>query len=193
MSDEAATDDRDHSEHDPGEGGLPPDVQQAREEVIEAMERSAEVYGLNRSYGRLYGILYFRDGPVSLDELTERSGYAKSTVSTAMKSLERLHLVHRRSVPGEGKKAFFEAEREFWQVLQELLRREVRREIDVMTRALEDAEEKLEAAEDERADRDLEKVRHLERTYGRGERLVNVLTGSSIERLTSLLDRVRRE
>lgn len=170
-----------------------PEVEAARQKVIGAMERSAEVYGLNRSYGRLYGILYFQDDPVSLDELTDRSGYAKSTVSTAMKKLERLHLVHRRSVPGEGKKAFFEAEREFWQVIQELLRHEVKREIDIMTRALDEAEQRLEAAEDERAEQDLEKVRHLERMFGRGKRLVNVLTGSSVERLTSLLERLRRE
>jgi DNA-binding transcriptional regulator GbsR (MarR family) len=171
--------------------GPPPEVEAAREEVIRAMERSAEVYGQNRSYGRLYGILYFADEPVSLDELTDRSGYAKSTVSTAMKQLERLHLVHRRSVPGEGKKAFYEAEREFWEVVQELLRREVKREIDIMTRALDDAEETLAAADDEQAERDLEKVRHLDGMYSRSERVVNLLTSASIDRLAALVERLR--
>jgi DNA-binding transcriptional regulator GbsR (MarR family) len=87
-----------------------PDVDAACEEVIEAMARSMEIYGANRSYGRLYGILLFAEDPLSLDTLTEESGYAKSTVSTAMKTFERLYLVHRRAIPGEGKKAYFEAE-----------------------------------------------------------------------------------
>lgn len=167
-------------------------VAEARAEVVEAMERSAELYGLNRSYGRLYGVLFFAEGPLSLDELVEESGYAKSTVSTAMKAMERLHLVHRRSVPGEGKKAYYEAETDFWHVVQEFLRREVQREIDVMTRALESAEERLEEADDERAARDLERVRSLEQTYARSQTLVDVLTSQSIDRLAALVERLRR-
>jgi len=169
------------------------DVETAREAVVEAMERSANVYGLNRSYGRLYGLLYFADDPVSLDTLVEESGYAKSTVSTAMQDMERLHLVYRRSVPGEGKKAFYEAERNFWTVVQEFLRREVQREISVMTSALEEAERSLEEADDPRARQDLEKVRDLRQMYQRSQRLVNVLTGSSVDRLAGLLERLRRD
>ncbi|WP_247729805.1 GbsR/MarR family transcriptional regulator [Halovivax limisalsi] len=169
------------------------DVETARETVIEAMERSADIYGLNRSYGRLYGLLYFADEPVSLDTLVEESGYAKSTVSTAMQDMERLHLVYRRSVPGEGKKAFYEAERNFWVVVQEFLRREVQREISVMTSALNEAEQSLTEADDPQAQEDLEKVRDLGQMYERSQRLVNILTGSSVDRLAGLLDRLRRD
>ncbi len=191
---------------------------EARERVITAFERSAEIYGLNRSYGRLYGLLYFADGPASLDQLVDASGYAKSTVSTALKDMERLHLVYRRSIPGEGKKAFYEAERDFWTVVREFLRREVQREIDTVSRALADAEETLEAAaegervdtvggdggsagaddgrsevNDERIERDLRRVRELRRMYDRSERIVRLLTGSSVDRLAGLLDRLRSD
>ncbi|MFB6352527.1 MAG: GbsR/MarR family transcriptional regulator [Halobacteriales archaeon] len=173
--------------------GRAPDgrVQRAREEVIEALERSAAVYGLNRSYGRLWGVLFFADEPRSLDELVEASGYAKSTVSTAMQRMERLHLVHRRSVPGGGKRAYYEAETDFWAIIRAFLEREVRREIDIMTRALATAEDELEAADDPAAEADLKKVRDLERTYRRSEQLVDLLTSSSIDRLAGLLDRLR--
>jgi DNA-binding transcriptional regulator GbsR (MarR family) len=166
-------------------------VEQAREEVIAAFERSAEVYGLNRSYGRLYGLLYFSDEPMSLDELVAESGYAKSTVSTAMQKMERLHFAHRRSVPGEGKKAFYEAETDFWRIIQALLKHEVQREIDIMTRALDSAETLLEEADDDRADDDLEKVRRLQSVYDQGERLITLLTSDSTGRLASLVDRLR--
>ncbi|MEZ3145702.1 GbsR/MarR family transcriptional regulator [Halobaculum sp. MBLA0143] len=186
---------------------------EARERVIEAFERSAEIYGLSRSYGRLYGLLYFADGPASLDQLVEASGYAKSTVSTTLKDMERLHLVYRRSVPGEGKRAFYEAERDFWTVVREFLRREVRREIDIVGRALADAEETLEAAaeaspsddgsdgagdadrdtDDDRIERDLRRVRELRQMYDRSERAVRLLTGSSVDRLAGLLERLRND
>ncbi|MFB6251599.1 MAG: GbsR/MarR family transcriptional regulator [Halobellus sp.] len=168
-------------------------VQQAREEVIQALERSAEVYGLNQSYGRLYGILFFENEPLSLDGLVEESGYAKSTVSTAMQKMNRLHLVHRRAVPGEGKKVFYEAETDFWHVIQKFLQHEVRREIDVMTRALDSAAERLEDADGEQADVYQERIESLRTMYDRSERLLGILTSGSIERLTGLLDRLQRD
>ncbi|WP_121820491.1 GbsR/MarR family transcriptional regulator [Halostella salina] len=168
-------------------------VEAARERVIAAMERSAEVYGFQRSYGRLYGLLFFADEPRSLDELVADSGYAKSTVSTAMSALERYHLVHRRSMPGEGKRAYFEAETDFWRVFQEFLRNEVLREVTVMSRALAEAEAELEAADTEQAARDLEKVRRLRRMYDRSETMIDALTSSSLDRLTDLVSRLRRE
>lgn len=174
-----------------GDSTTPTAIAEAREEVISAMERSAELYGLKRSYGRLYGILFFADHPVSLDELVDASGYAKSTVSTAMKQMEHLRLVQRRSIPGEGKRAFFEAETDLWRVVQEFLKHEVKREIDIMTRALEDAESTLEAADHPQASDDLEKIQSLTTMYDRSERVVDLLTSSSIERLASLVDRVR--
>jgi len=172
------------------------DAEAARERVIEAFERSAEIYGLNRSYGRLYGILFFAHDPVSLDELAERSGFAKSTVSSAMQDLNSLHMVHRRSLPGEGKRAFFEAERDFWRILREFLNREVRREIETMTRALADAETALEDADTERAETDLERVRELQRVYAQSERFVDIVTSAPAESvrgaLSAFVDFVRR-
>jgi len=168
-------------------------VAQARERVIEALERSADVYGFNRSYGRLYGILFFADEPVSLDELVERSGYAKSTVSSAMTDMERFHMVYRRSIPGEGKKAFYEAERDFWTIIQEMIRGEFQREVTIMTQALADAEESLEDVDSEQAKRDLEKIRQLQQIYRRGQQLIDLLTSTSMERLTGLVDQFRRD
>lgn len=161
------------------------DADEARERVIDAFERSAGIYGLNRSYGRLYGILYFAQEPKSLDALAEESGFAKSTVSTAMTELERFHMVHRRSLSGEGKRAFFEAERDFWRILREFLNREVRREVDTMTRALDDAAEALEDTDTERAEQDLERVQDLQRVYSQSEAFLDLVTRAPADRLRS--------
>lgn len=167
------------------------EIEAAREEVIEAAARSAEVYGLNRSFGHLYGELFFADEPLSLDDLVDRTGYAKSTVSTAMQDMERLHIVRRRSVPGEGKRLFFEAERDLWHVIQQVMNQEVRREIQLMTRALDEAEGELEAVETDQAETDLEKVRSLKRQYREGEMVLNVLTSTPVDRLHDLFTSLR--
>jgi len=164
---------------------------QAREEVVEAMARAAEAYGVKPSYGRLYGLLFFAPDPLSLDELVKRSDYAKSTVSTAMSQLERYHLVHRRSIPGEGKKAYFEAEMDLWHVFQQFLNQEVRSEIRIMSRALDDAAERLREADTERAEADLRKVERLRELYGRAETALNLVTSSSLDRLVQGFQRLR--
>ena len=166
-------------------------VREARGEVVEALARAADVYGIKPSYGRLYGLLFFAEEPLSLDDLANRSDYAKSTVSTAMTAMERYHFVHRRSIPGEGKRAYFEAETDLWHVCQQFLNQEVRSEIRIMTRALDDAAETLRAADSERARRDLEKIEQLRSLYEKADTAVNVLTSSSLDRLAGVLRRLR--
>ncbi|WP_435181665.1 GbsR/MarR family transcriptional regulator [Halorussus sp. AFM4] len=195
MTDSNADSDTD-AEGDPvsGADATGPDdeaVREAREEVVEALARAADVYGIKPSYGRLYGLLFFAEEPLSLDDLADRSDYAKSTVSTAMTALERYHFVHRRSIPGEGKKAYFEAETDLWHVCQQFLTQEVRSEVRIMTRALDDAAETLRAADSERARRDLEKVERLRSLYEKADTAVTVLTSSSLDRITSVLRRLR--
>jgi len=185
-SDEPPEEVRDSTRQDGGS------VEAAREEVIEAMARSAEVYGAKRSYGRLYGILFFEDDPLSLDDLVEQSEYAKSTVSTAMNTLDRYHMVRRRSVAGEGKKAFYEAETDFWYIFQQFLQQEVRREIQIMSRALDGAIMTLEESDSEQAERDLEKLRDLRELYQRSEKLIGVVTSQPLDRLSNLFGKLTR-
>ncbi|ADQ69479.1 transcriptional regulator [Halogeometricum borinquense DSM 11551] len=165
---------------------------EARTEIADAMARTAELYGLNRSYGRVYGFLYFAGGPKSLDELAEETGYAKSTVSNAMGTLERYHLVHRRSAPGEGRKVYFEAETDFWTVLTELFEREGRREIRIMRRALENAQETLEEApETEETKRAEERIEQLQQLYRQSERVLEFFTEVPIDELLAYISEFR--
>jgi DNA-binding transcriptional regulator GbsR (MarR family) len=169
-----------------------PTAEDAEQEVIEAMARSAEIYGLNRSYGRLYGILYFADGMLSLDELVERSSYAKSTVSSAMKDLQRLHFVYRRSKPGEGKRAFYEAERDIDHIARQIVDQEFEREVTTMLHALEDAEQTLDAVDDddERTERDRQRVEDLREFYESHRRLLDLYATLPVDRLCGVVDRL---
>lgn len=121
------------------------------EEVIESMEQSAEVYGLSRSAGRVYGVLYFADEPLSIPELVEETGYAKSTISSVTRKLDRIGLLHRRSSEGGGRRVKFEPERELWFVIQDVLQQYLHREISTTRRTLDRALEQLEAMDDTEA------------------------------------------
>lgn len=156
----------------------------ARERVIESMEQSAEVYGLSRSAGRVYGVLYFAADPRSIPELVEETGYAKSTVSNVTRTLTRLGLVHRRSSEGGGRQVRFEAEPNVWFILQDVFGQYIRRELQTTLRAVKRAEAQLPAGDS----RERERIRQLEATYEDLQEIVQLASGYSAAELREALE-----
>ncbi|RLM53449.1 MarR family transcriptional regulator [Halobellus sp. Atlit-31R] len=161
------------------------DVVEARERVIESMEQSAEVYGLSRSAGRIYGVLYFAEEPLSIPTLVDETGYAKSTVSNVTRKLSRLGLVHRRSSDGGGRRVRFEAERELWFVVQDVFQQYVQREIQASIRTLQRAEGRLPTEE---GSHEAERIRHLRETYEDLQEVVQLTSEFSVSELREALE-----
>jgi DNA-binding transcriptional regulator GbsR (MarR family) len=158
----------------------------ARERVIESMEQSAEVYGLSRSAGRVYGTLYFAESPLSIPELVERTGYAKSTVSNVTRTLTRLGLIRRRSSEGGGRRVRFEAEREIWVILQDVLRQHVQREVRTTLRTVRRAEDGIDAGTDDG------RITELRETYEDLDEIVRLASELSAAELREALEAYER-
>jgi DNA-binding transcriptional regulator GbsR (MarR family) len=156
----------------------------ARERVIESMEQSAEVYGLSRSAGRIYGTLYFAETPLSIPELVEETGYAKSTVSNVTRTLTRIGLIHRRSSEGGGRRVQFEAEREIWFFLQNVFQQYIQREIQTTLRTIQRAEQQLPDNNTVEHDR----IRNLRETYEDLGEIVQLISEFSAEELREALE-----
>jgi len=159
----------------------------ARERVIESMEQSAEVYGLSRSAGRIYGVLYFAGEPLSIPELVDETGYAKSTVSTVTRTLSRIGLIHRRSSEGGGRRVRFEAEREVWFILQDVFQQYIQREVQTTLRTIRRAERQAPADARER-----ERIRNLRATYEDLEEIVQLASEYSAAELREALESYER-
>ncbi|MDT3435927.1 MarR family transcriptional regulator [Haloarcula sp. 1CSR25-25] len=159
----------------------------ARERVIESMEQSAEVYGLSRSAGRIYGVLYFAGEPLSIPELVDETGYAKSTVSTVTRTLSRIGLIHRRSSEGGGRRVRFEAEREVWFILQDVFQQYIQREVQTTLRTIRRAEQQAPADARER-----ERIRNLRATYEDLEEIVQLASEYSAAELREALESYER-
>ncbi|EMA26383.1 GbsR/MarR family transcriptional regulator [Haloarcula argentinensis] len=155
----------------------------ARERVIESMEQSAEVYGLSRSAGRIYGVLYFASGTLSIPELVEETGYAKSTVSNVTRTLSRIGLIHRRSSTGGGRRVQFEAEREVWFILQDVFQQYIQREVQTTLRTIRRAEEQVPADA-----REQEPIQNLRETYEDLEEIVQLASEYSAAELREALE-----
>jgi DNA-binding transcriptional regulator GbsR (MarR family) len=69
------------------------ELEVARERVIDAISKNMNLYGVTESIGRLYGALYFQEGPLTLDEMKEELGMSKTSMSTSVRSLLELKMV----------------------------------------------------------------------------------------------------
>ncbi|MFA1610815.1 GbsR/MarR family transcriptional regulator [Halobellus rubicundus] len=156
----------------------------ASERVIESLEQSAEVYGLSRSAGRIYGVLYFATEPLSIPELVEQTGYAKSTVSNVTRTLTRIGLIHRRSSDGGGRRVQFTAEREIWFILQDVFQQYIQREIQTTLRTIRRAENQLSDSDTS----DAERIRDLRTTYEDFEEIVELASNLSAAELREALE-----
>jgi DNA-binding transcriptional regulator GbsR (MarR family) len=115
-------------------------LRQARENTIQGLSLISQFWGFSKGMGAIYGAIYLSPDPLSLDELVEQIGITKGAVSTNVRHLERLGLVHKRIVIGE-RKDFYVAETDFWKILKGILQEREKSEFD---RALRTVSESLE-------------------------------------------------
>ncbi|ELZ36181.1 transcription regulator [Halorubrum saccharovorum DSM 1137] len=156
----------------------------ARERVIESMEQSAEVYGLSRSAGRIYGVLYFSEEPLSIPDLVDETGYAKSTISNVTRTLTRIGMVRRRSSDGGGRRVRYTAVREIWFILQDVFQQYVQREIQTTLRTIQRAQAQLPDGNEP----ETEQIEELRATYEDLEEVVSLVSEFTAAELRDALE-----
>jgi len=105
------------------------DLIEARQRMVENLSRISEFWGYSRAMGGLYAALYLSPGPVSLDELVPIVGVTKGAISTNVRALEQLGMVHRHVRAGD-RKDYYEADTDFWKIARTVLERRQKPEFD---------------------------------------------------------------
>lgn len=98
---------------------------------------------LTELQGRIFGLLYLRPGPVSLDEITNELQQSKGNVSVNVRGLVDWQLVRQVRIPGS-RKDHYEAATDFWRVMQEILERRFRWNLRQVMAAAEETARELE-------------------------------------------------
>lgn len=70
-------------------------LDKARERIIETIAQNIHLYGLVPSAGRQFGTMFFQNEPLTLDDMTEKLGMSKTSMSTSVRALSELKLVER--------------------------------------------------------------------------------------------------
>ena len=94
-------------------------------------------WGINRTVGQIYALLFLSDRPLNAEEITEALGVSRSNVSMGMKELEAWRLVRKRHLPGD-RRDFFEAPDDIWQIVRTLAEERRKREVDPTLSLLRD-------------------------------------------------------
>jgi DNA-binding transcriptional regulator GbsR (MarR family) len=94
-------------------------------------------WGINRTVGQIYALLYVTDRPLPADEITEMLGVSRSNVSMGLKELQSWNLVRLQHIPGD-RRDYFSTPDDIWQIVRTLAEQRRRREIDPTLSVLRD-------------------------------------------------------
>ncbi len=142
------------------------DLKAAREHFIHGMSRIAGFWGFPRAMGAIYGAIYLSPEPATLDWLVEQVGLSKGAVSTNVRSLERLRMIHKHLKVGD-RKDYYTAETDFWKIIRGVLRERENVEFDHALRSVTESLAMVTAQDKKQSDPELgafyaERLKHME-------------------------------
>ena len=114
------------------------DLDTARDNFIQGMSRISDFWGFPKAMGAIYGAIYLSPEPLCLDDLVDLAGVSKGTVSTNVRSLERLGMVHKHLRLGD-RKDYYLAEIDFWKVIKGILAEREKSEFDRALHAVDES------------------------------------------------------
>lgn len=109
--------------------GLDEHFKVVNDNMIDGLGKLSEYFGFNKVMGQLYAVCYLSPRPLSLDDLAAQLTISKASVSTNMRTLEQFGMVREVWVRGERRK-YYEAETDFWSIVENILRSRELRDIE---------------------------------------------------------------
>ncbi len=117
-------------------------IDTARERVIETISQNMHLYGVTPSIGRLYGILFFNDSPLTLDNMKEELQMSKTSMSTSVRTLTDLKMVEKVWRKGE-RKDLYTAKRDWYEIFVDYFTNEWRKVVQINMTAIKESMDEL--------------------------------------------------
>lgn len=116
---------------------------QIKHEFVEGLSQISRFWGFPKGMGAIFAVLYLSPAPLSLDEIVEQTGLTKGAVSTEVRALARLGLVH-RSTKLTDRRDFYEAETDFYKSIRSILKERQNTEFERAVASVRETLAKLE-------------------------------------------------
>lgn len=86
-------------------------------------------WGINRTVGQIYALLYVSEKPLNADEIGEAIGCSRSNVSMGLKELQSWRLVKLQHFPSD-RREYFSTPEDVWQIFKTLAEERKKREVE---------------------------------------------------------------
>lgn len=116
---------------------MPRKLTQIKKDFTEGLSQISRFWGFPKGMGAIFAVLYLSPTPLSLDEIVAETGLTKGAVSTEVRALARMGLVHRSGKLGD-RKDYYSAESDFYAAIRSILQERQNSEFDRAVRSVKD-------------------------------------------------------
>jgi DNA-binding transcriptional regulator GbsR (MarR family) len=100
-----------------------------QEEFVLHFGEMGSRWGINRTVGQIYALLFLSAEALNAEQITEALGISRSNTSMGLKELQAWRLVRLKHVPGD-RKDHFTTPDDLWEIVRILVEERKKREID---------------------------------------------------------------
>ena len=129
-----------------------------RDDFVNLMMQNMMIQGFDSISSKIVAELFIEPREISLEELSQKTGYSLSAVSTAMKGLNNFHVVNRIKKPGS-RKVFFYLDKNIISAGTQILKTKYEKVLVPSKKALPEILEKYEFGDSENSEEEMEIVR----------------------------------
>ena len=122
-------------------------IDNAKDHFSQGISRIASFWGLPKALGSIYAVIYLSPTPLTLDDLVIEANISKGAVSTNVRNLERLGMIHKQIKIGD-RKDYYTAEPDFWKIVRGILREREKHEFDIALRTVGESLDMVKQSED---------------------------------------------
>ena len=145
-------------------------------EAIDFFVRMMSVMGLPRSVGEIYGLLYFSEIPLSMDDISSRLSISMGSTSQGLKTLRSLKAIRTSYIQGDRRDHFI-AETEFRRLFSNFIKEDILPHLDSATERITRMETSISSNLGEKKEFYVTRIEKLKRLTKAGRRLLPALAG----------------
>ncbi len=129
---------------------MPQTLTKIKKDFTEGLSHISRFWGFPKGMGAIFAVLYLSPTALSLDDIVTETGLTKGAVSTEIRTLARMGLVHRSTKLGD-RKDYYAAESDFYAAIRSILKERQNSEFD---RAVSSVKETLAIMDENWVDND---------------------------------------
>jgi len=114
---------------------MPTSLAKIKKDFTEGLSQISRFWGFPKGMGAIFAVLYLSPTALSLDEIVSETGLTKGAISTEIRTLARMGLVHRSTKLGD-RKDYYAAEDDFYAAIRSILQERQNSEFDRALRSV---------------------------------------------------------